>query len=52
MLEWINAILDLFAGFCLFLLNAPFYGDVTVGYLLIAIAVISIIINFILVRVK
>lgn len=52
MLEWINALLDLFGDFCLFFLNAPFYGSITVGYVLIAIAVIGVILNFVFVRVK
>lgn len=52
MLEWFNATLDLFAKFCNFLLNAPFYGSVTVGGILIAIAIMGTLIDFFIRRVK
>lgn len=52
MLEWFNAVLDLFAKFCNFLLNAPFYGPITVGYVVIAIAVMGTLIDFFIRRVK
>lgn len=50
MVEWINALLELFADFCLFLLQAPFYGQVTVGYVIIAMAIIGVIFNFLIRR--
>ncbi|WP_300845039.1 hypothetical protein [uncultured Acetatifactor sp.] len=50
MLEWINALLDLFGSFCLWLLQAPFYGSVTVGYVLVAMALMGILFNFLIRR--
>lgn len=50
MLEWINALLDLFGSFCLWLLQAPFYGSVTVGYVLAAMALMGILFNFLIRR--
>ena len=46
MLDYINALLDLFGDFCLFFLDAPFYGSVKVGYFIIAIAIMGIMFNF------
>lgn len=52
MLDWINALLDLFADFCVWLLDAPLYGDVRVGYVLIAMAITGILINFLIRRAR
>lgn len=52
MVDWINALLDLFAAFCTWLLQAPFYGSITIGYVLIAMAVMGIILNFLVRRFK
>lgn len=41
MLDWINALLDLFGEFILWFLDAPFYGYLKVGYVLIAIAIMG-----------
>lgn len=46
MLEYINALLSLFGDFCKFFLTAPFYGGITVGYVIIAAAIMGIMINF------
>lgn len=46
MLDYINALLELFGDFCLFFLNAPFYGSVKVGYVIIAMAIMGIMFNF------
>lgn len=52
MLDWINALLDIFSDFCLWLLRAPFYGAITVGYVLIAIALMGVLFNFLVRRFK
>lgn len=52
MLEWMNSLLDLFSAFCLWLLRAPFYGQITFGYVLIAVAVTGILINFLIRRTR
>lgn len=52
MLEWINALLNLFGSFCLWLLQAPFYGQITIGYVLIAISLMGVIFNFLIRRFK
>lgn len=52
MLNWINALLDLFEKYCLFLLKAPLYGSIKVGYVLIAIAITGILINFLIRRAR
>lgn len=46
MLDYINALLELFGDFCLFFLDAPFYGGVKVGYVIIAMAIMGIMLNF------
>ena len=52
MIDWFNALITLFAEFLDLLLNLPFYGSVTIGYLLIAITVISIILTIFIERIK
>ena len=52
MLSWINALMDLFADCLSFLIRMPVYGSVSAGTVLIAIAVISIIIDFVIRRVR
>lgn len=46
MLDWINALLDLFGSMCMWLLQAPFYGQVKIGYVLIAMALMGVLFNF------
>lgn len=50
MLDWINALLDLFKDACIFFLQAPLYGSITVGYVLIAIAVMGSLVDFLIRR--
>lgn len=50
MLEWINALLDLFGRFCSWFLSAPFYGGIKLGYVLIAAAIMGVMINFLIRR--
>lgn len=52
MLDFINALLQLFGEFCTFLLAAPFYGGLTVGYVLIAMAIMGVLLNFFIRRFK
>lgn len=52
MLDWINALQSLYGDIINFFWNAPLYGSVTVGPVIIAIAFIGIIIKSIIVRVK
>lgn len=46
MLDYINALLQLFGEFCMFLLDAPFYGGIKIGYVLIAMAIMGVMLNF------
>lgn len=46
MLDYINALLQLFGEFCSFFLTAPFYGGIKVGYVLIAMAIMGVMLNF------
>lgn len=46
MLGWINALLGLFGDFCLWFLSADFYGGIKIGYVLIAIAVMGVLLNY------
>lgn len=46
MLDYINALLTLFGDFCRFFLDAPFYGSIKVGYVLIAMAIMGVMLNF------
>jgi hypothetical protein len=50
MLEWINALLNLFGSFCTWFLTAPFYGSIKIGYVLIAGAIMGVMINFLIRR--
>lgn len=50
MLEWINALLNLFGEFCAWFLKAPFYGRIKIGYVLIAAAIMGVMINFLIRR--
>lgn len=52
MLGWMNALMDFFADCLSFLLRVPVYGSVSAGTVLIAIAVIGIIIDFVIRRVR
>lgn len=52
MLDWINALMDLFADCLGFFIRMPVYGSVSVGTVLIAIAVIGTILDFTIRRVK
>lgn len=50
MLDWINALLTLFGEFVSWLLAAPFYGVITIGYVLIAIAVMGVLFIYLIRR--
>lgn len=52
MLDWINTLMNFFADCLSFLLRMPVYGAVSAGTVLIAIAVIGIIIDFVIRRVR
>lgn len=52
MLDWINALLDLYGDTILFFLNLPLYGQVSIGNVLIAIVVIGTLIDFLIRRVR
>lgn len=43
MLDWFNAMFSAFKKVVVMLFQLPFYGDITVGYLFVAIAVFYII---------
>ena len=52
MLDWFNAVVTLFKEFLLLLFELPFYGSVSIGHILLAIAVFSIFLTVFLERIK
>lgn len=52
MLDWFNALTTLFGEFLQLLLTLPFYGSVSVGYVLLCIAVVGVILTILIERIK
>ncbi len=52
MFEFVTAMIDIFAKFVKMLFELPFYGNVTYGYLLLAIYVAAIILFFLIGRMR
>lgn len=52
MLDGINALLSAFGSIWSAVFSAPLYGDLTLGYLSIAVAVMGILISFFIARLK
>lgn len=52
MLNGINALLDAFGSIWSSVFSAPLYGDLTLGYFSIAVAVMGILISFFVDRLK
>lgn len=52
MLDWFNVLITLVGEFLQLFLDLPFYGSITIGYVLIAITVFSIIFKILIERIK
>lgn len=52
MLEFIEAMIKIFGNFVKMFFELPFYGNVTYGYLLLAIYVAAVILFFLIGRMK
>lgn len=52
MLDWFNAVVTLFGEFMQLLLELPFYGSISIGYVLIGIVVFGIIFRVFIERIK
>lgn len=52
MLDFINTMIEIFGKFVKMLFALPFYGNVTYGYLLLAIYIAAIILLFLIGRMK
>lgn len=52
MLDFINTMIQIFGKFVKMLFELPFYGNVTFGYLLLAIYIAAIILIFLIGRMR
>lgn len=52
MLDFINAMIEIFGKFVKMIFELPFYGNVTYGYLILAIYVAAIILFFLIGRMR
>lgn len=52
MLDGVNALLNAFGSIWSAVFSAPLYGDLTLGYFLIAVAVMGILVSFFIARLK
>lgn len=52
MLEWFNAFLTLFGEFVALLFRLPFYGNISFGYLLVAMNMLIVLIWVFFVKIK
>lgn len=52
MLDWFNALIQLFKEFFEMLLDLPFYGSASIGFILIAAAITGVTLEIFFHRVK
>ena len=52
MLEFLNSLIEIFKKYVVMLFSLPFYGNVTFGYLLLAIYISALVLGFIIGRMK
>lgn len=52
MLDWFNALWTLFKEFLELLLDLPFYGSVTIGFVIVAIMMFGVVFRIFIERIK
>lgn len=52
MLDWFNSLWTLFKEYLQLLLQLPFYGSITVGYVIVAIMMFAVVFRIFIERIK
>lgn len=52
MLDWLDFVASMFGKFVQMLFRLPFYGDVSYGFMLVAVYVIALLLVFLVGRLK